>query len=222
MPETLGESTPPSATASAGAKKQKARQTQEMDIQQRSRRTAQQSREYELIWLLQQRLRAICLGLTGACAAFSHNAQPAWHGTCEALITLKRRPLSVSRALHVLSSCVLYAWHLLPLICLKLLVNVCVQDGLAASICACRTSAVSVELLPRGWRAVASPRWLQSSCLKLFDVAHCHSHGSLLLRRFVCTRQACCLFARVALPQLPLSLFLGVCAPSLSLVGFMF
>ena len=56
MPETLGESTPPSATASAGAKKQKARQTQEMDIQQRSRRTAQQSREYELIWLLQQRL----------------------------------------------------------------------------------------------------------------------------------------------------------------------
>ena len=63
MPETLGESTPPSATASAGAKKQKARQTQEMDIQQRSRRTAQQSREYELIWLLQQRLPAVLASL---------------------------------------------------------------------------------------------------------------------------------------------------------------
>ena len=49
-----------------------------------------------------------------------------------------------------------------------------------------------------------------------------HSHGSLLLRRLVCTRQACCLFAHVALLLLPLSLFLGVRAPSLSLCGFRF
>ena len=57
---------------------------------------------------------------------------------------------------------------------------------------------------------------------KRFDVAHSHSHGSLLLRRLVCTRQACCLFVHVALMLLPLSLFLGVRAPSLSLGGFRF
>ena len=112
------------------------------------------------------------------------------------------------------------AWRRLPLICWKLLVGVCVRDGLAASVCVCRsvllppvsfflgvgapslslggfmfkaaqrgslsfslfvvassargtrracvfcycvcrTSAASVELLPRGWRAVAFPCWLQ-------------------------------------------------------------
>jgi len=37
---------------------------------------------------------------------------------------------------------------------------VCVRDGLAASVCVYRTSAASVELRPRGWRAVAFPRWL--------------------------------------------------------------
>ena len=77
------------------------------------------------------------------------------HGTCQALITLTRRPLSVSRAHHVLSSCVLCAWRRLPLIGLKLLVGVRVRDGLAASVCARRTSDASFELLPRGWRAVA-------------------------------------------------------------------
>jgi len=53
-----------------------------------------------------------------------------------------------------------YAWHRLPLICLKLLVTLCVREGRAASVCVRRTSADSVELLPRGWRAVALPRWL--------------------------------------------------------------
>jgi len=119
----------------------------EAETEQRSRRRARQSiREYELIWLLQQRLRAA-------------TARPR-HGSCQTLITLTRRPLSVSRALHVLSSCVLCAWRRLPLICLKLLVGVCVRDGLAASVCVYRTSAASVELRPRGWRAVAFPRWL--------------------------------------------------------------
>jgi len=40
---------------------------------------------------------------------------------------------------------------------------VCVRDGLAASVCVYniyRTFAASVEPLPRGWRAVAFPRWL--------------------------------------------------------------
>ena len=46
--------------------------------------------------------------------------------------------------------------------------------------------------------------------------------GSLLLRRLVCARKACYLFAHVALLLLPLSLFLGVRAPSLSLCGFRF
>ena len=53
-----------------------------------------------------------------------------------------------------------YAWRRLPLICLKLLVGVCVRDGLAASVCVRRTSATSVELLPRGWRVIMFPRWL--------------------------------------------------------------
>ena len=99
MPKTLGESTPPSATAGAGAQqRRKARQAPETDIQQRSRRRARQSREYELIWLLL--LASLALALHAA------TAQPR-HGTCQALITLTRRSLSVSRALHVLSSCVL-------------------------------------------------------------------------------------------------------------------
>ena len=78
------------------------------------------------------------------------------HGSCQTLITLTRRPLSVSRALHVLNSCVL-TWRRLPLICLKLLISVCVRDGLAASVCVYRTSAASVEPLPRGSRAQRAP-----------------------------------------------------------------
>jgi len=115
------------------------------------------------------------------------------------------------------------AWRRLLLICWKLLIGVCVRDGLAASVCVYRTSAASVELRPRGWRAVAFPRWLHlrdrsgSTWLIVILII-----GSLLLRRLVCTRQACCLFAHVALLLLPLSLFLGVRAPSLSLCGFRF
>ena len=52
------------------------------------------------------------------------------------------------------------AWRRLLLICWKLLIGVCVRDGLAASVCVNRTSAASVELRPRGWRALAFPRWL--------------------------------------------------------------
>ena len=61
MPDDLA-SSPPSPTAGAGAQKRsKAKQTPETDAQQRSRRKARQStsREHELIWLLQQRLRAV-------------------------------------------------------------------------------------------------------------------------------------------------------------------
>ena len=74
------------------------------------------------------------------------------------------------------------AWRRLPLICWKLLIGVCVRDGLVASVCVYRTSAASVALRPRGWRAVAFPCWLHEHARsKRFDVTHCHSHCSLLL-----------------------------------------
>ena len=39
---------------------------------------AQGAAEYDLIWLLQQRLHAVSIGLTGACAACSHCWAAAW------------------------------------------------------------------------------------------------------------------------------------------------
>ena len=126
LPDSLV-STPPTPTASAGAQKRKAEQTPETDTVARGgQRTAltlttRGAAEYELIWLLQQRLRAV--------------HWPHWHlrcmqpllvlgrgmgvVTCQAFITLTRQPeplsVSVSRALHVhehidvhvLNSCVL-------------------------------------------------------------------------------------------------------------------
>ena len=135
----------------------------------------------------------------------------------------------MSRTLHVLSSCVgvltsvLGAACRLQLICWKLLIGVCVRDGLAASVCVYRTSAASVELRPRGWRAVAFPRWLhlrdQSGSTWLIDI--------VILIWFVVASAACVYETRLllvcacrALLLLPLSLFLGVRAPSLSLGGF--
>ena len=110
------------------------------------------------------------------------------------------------------------AWCRLPLICMKLLVGVCAcETGLLLmfAICVCHTSADPVELLPRGWRDVAFARWLHvQSCSMWFmlvvaSAACVYETGSLLL------------FAHVALLLLPLSSFLGVGAPSLSLAGFM-
>ena len=62
------------------------------------RRVRQSIREYVLIWLLQQRLRAV----SGPhwrlrCMQPLHGHGMA-HGSCQTLITLTRRPLSVSRA----------------------------------------------------------------------------------------------------------------------------
>ena len=97
-----------------------------------------------------------------ALALHATTARPR-HGSCQTLITLTRRPLSVSRALHVLSSCVLCAWRRLPLICWKLLMVdlcVCTRRACCLTVSVHRTSAASVELFPRGWRAVAFPRWL--------------------------------------------------------------
>ena len=140
------------------------------------------------------------------------------------------------------------AWRCLPLICLKLLIGVCVRDGLAALfayiallllplsfflgvgapslslagfmikakavrrgslsfswfvvasaacvyetglllVCACRTSAASVEPLPRGSRAVAFPLWLQvlSCSTWLIDIVRC------------CINSSSCVLASLAL-----------------------
>ena len=104
-----------------------------------------------------------CLGLTGACAACSHCTATAWE-LSDLDHSHAATPQRVTRAscaqLLLLRSTDFYAWRRLLLICWKLLIGVCVRDGLAASVCVYRTSAASVELRPRGWRAVAFPRWL--------------------------------------------------------------
>ena len=128
-----------------------------------------------------------CLGLTIACAACSHCCTATAWELSDLDHSHAATPQRVTRA-----SCAqllrsdFCAWRRLPLICWKLLIGVCVRDGLVASVCVYRVSAASVELLPR--RRFPS----LASYLKLFDVSHCHSHGSLLLRRHVCTRRACC------------------------------
>ena len=107
-------------------------------------------------------------------------------------------------------------WRRLP-ICLKLLFGVCVRVGLAASVCVCRTSAASVEFLPRGWRAVALHRWLMFKYARRGSFSHC----SLLASAFViCVYETGLplLFAHVALLQLRLSSFLRVGAPCVPLV----
>ena len=65
------------------------------------------------------------------------------------------------------------AWRRLPLICLKLLIGVCVRDGLAASVCVYRTSAAFVGPLPRGSRAVAVPLWLQVLSCSTWLIVRC-------------------------------------------------
>ena len=62
------------------------------------------------------------------------------------MITLMRRHLSSAcHARFMCSAPAFCAWRLLPLICLKLLVGVCVRDGLGASVCVCRTSLLPLS-----------------------------------------------------------------------------
>ena len=134
------------------------------------------------------------LGLTGACGASCHCAWPR-HGSFQALITLTRRPLSTSRALHVLSSCVLC---LAPPAVDNLLeaLGRCVCTSRACCFClrmshfCCFRSAPSSGLARRHFTSLSL-----ASCSNLLDVAH--SHGLLLLRRLVCTRWACCFCLRM-------------------------
>ena len=112
------------------------------------------------------------------------------HGSCQTLITLTRRP--VTRALHVLSSRVLCL--ALPAVDLLEALDrgVCTRRA-CCSVCVYRTSAASVELLPRGWRAVAFPRWLHdqisSSTWLIVIIIVRHCFGGLCVR----DRLAACL-----------------------------
>jgi len=192
-----------------------------------------------------------CLGLTaGACAACSqqppHTARPR-HGSCQTLITLTRRSLSVSRALRVLSSCVLClappAVDLLEALdwcvctrraccfCLRIshfccfcwarprgwravafsrwlhdrsglmwliaiLIVRCCFGGLCAYetglllVCACRTSAASVEPLTRGSRAVTFARWLQVLSYSTWLILCCCTNSRSCKMRCFCDKKA--------------------------------
>ena len=116
-----------------------------------------------------------CLGLTGACAACSHCTATAWKlsDLDHSHAATPQRVTRASCAQLFLPRSDFCAWRRLLLICWKLLIDVCVRDGLAAFVCVCRTSAAFVaELLPRGWRTIAFPRCSLASCSKLLDVAH--------------------------------------------------
>ena len=128
-----------------------------------------------------------CLGLTGACAACSHCTATAWElsDLDHSHAATPQRVTRASCAQLLLLRSDFCAWRRLLLICWKLLIGVCVRDGLAASVCVYRTSAASVELRPRGWRAVAFPCWLH-----LF-VIEAVRRGSLSFSWFVVASAAC-------------------------------
>ena len=106
-------------------------------------------------------------------------------------------------ALQVLSSCVLSLAP--PAVDLLEALGrcVCTRRACCFSLRICRTSAASVELLPRGWRAVAFPRWLHdhscSTWLIVILIVRCCFGGS-------CVRDglaACLRTSLVALLLLP-------------------
>ena len=140
---------------------------------------------------------------------------------------LTRRPLSVSHALHMLSSCVLC---LAPPAADLLEApgrSVCTRRACCFCSRMSRTFAVSVELLPRSWRAVTFPRLLHvlSCSTWLIIRCYCFSFGGLCdlcvrdrLAASVCDSR---IYYLVILLILLLSFFLRVGAPSFSLGGFM-
>ena len=54
----------------------------------------------------------------------------------------------------------------------------CVYETGLLLVCACRTSAASVEPLPRGSRAVAFPRWLQVLSCSTWLIVRCGMNSS--------------------------------------------
>ena len=128
-----------------------------------------------------------CLGLTGACAAAcSHCTATAWElsDLDHSHAATPQRVTRASCAQLLLLRSDFCAWRRLLLICWKLLIVVCVRDGLAASVCVYRTSAASVELRPRGWRAVAFPLWLQVLSCSTWLIVRCSLLHQLFLLCF--------------------------------------
>ena len=140
---------------------------------------------------------------------------------------LTRRPLSVSHALHMLSSCVLCLAPPAADLLEALGRSVCTRRACCFCLRMSRTFAASVELLPRSWRAVTFPRLLHvlSCSTWLIIRCYCFSFGGLCdlcvrdrLAASVCDSR---IYYLVILLILLLSFFLRVGAPSISLGGFM-
>ena len=129
-----------------------------------------------------------CLGLTGACAACSHCTATAWELSdldhSHAATPQRVTRASCAQLLLLVLRSDFCAWRRLLLICWKLLIGVCVRDGLAASVCVYRTSAASVEPLPRGSRAVAFPLWLQVLSCSTWLIVRCSLLHQLFLLCF--------------------------------------
>jgi len=139
------------------------------------------------------------------------------------LITLTRRSLSVSRALHVLSSCVLMCLAP-PAVDLLEALDLCMCTRRACCF-RLRISHFCWLLLPLSFVLRVGVPSLSLAGFMLKAVRR----GSLSFSWFVVASAACVhetglllLFAYIALLLLPLSFVLGVGAPSLSLVGFIF
>jgi len=79
------------------------------------------------------------------------------------------RAVAFPRWLHV-QSCSTWLISFIVRCCFG---GLCVRDGLASSLCTCRTSAASVGPLSRGSRAVAFPRWLHVLSCSTWLIVHC-------------------------------------------------
>jgi len=186
MPETL-ESTPPSPRLALGRRSQKPTMRLSPETDAARHRARQGIREYELIWLLQQRLRAVswphwrlrCMQplQSADCTAtawelsdldHSHAAIPqrVTRASCAQLL---RSVLGAACRWFAGSSWLVCVCETGLLLLLFIIAYYCI-----ITIIIYRTSAASVELRPRGWRAVAFPRWLQVlSCLTWFIIRCC-------------------------------------------------
>jgi len=134
------------------------------------------------------------LGLTGACAACSHCTAMAWE-LSDLDHSHAATPQRVTRASFLMCSAPgswllrsdLCAWRRLLLICWKLLIGVCVRDGLAASVCVYRTSVLL--LLPLSFvLGVGAP---SLSLVGFIFVIKAVRRGSLSFSLFVVASAAC-------------------------------
>ena len=102
MPETL-ESTPPSPRLALGRRSQKPTMRLSPETDAARHRARQGIREYELIWLLQQRLRAVSWPHWRLRCMQPLLGRGKRHGNCQTLTTLTRR--SLSSACHACFMC---------------------------------------------------------------------------------------------------------------------